>query len=327
MKFLSGYYRHCLLAFALLFMAVQVCFAQIEFTEHTIAVHFLSAACVYAADVDGDGDMDVLGAAAGASDITWWENDGEQNFTEHTIEVIFHWANSVYAADLDDDGDMDVLGSSYNDDEITWWENDGAQNFTEHTIAEDYDRACSVYAADIDGDGDMDVLGTAIHANEITWWESDLDPVFGWLALPDTNFVEDGSLQLSLEYLHQHICSPHFEKEDLVISTEDGEHLSGELNDEGLTITTDQGWFGIDSLMMIVTDPDENSGTTYLRLTVIEFNAASEPPLSEIPSEFTLLEPYPNPFNSTTTITYALPTRAPRFPSGFTISPVVVLKR
>ena len=28
-----------------------------------------------AADVDGDGDMDVLGAAYTADDITWWESD------------------------------------------------------------------------------------------------------------------------------------------------------------------------------------------------------------------------------------------------------------
>ncbi|NLP04707.1 hypothetical protein GX411_01985, partial [Candidatus Fermentibacteria bacterium] len=28
---------------------------------------------VYSSDVDGDGDMDVLGAAYNADDITWWD--------------------------------------------------------------------------------------------------------------------------------------------------------------------------------------------------------------------------------------------------------------
>ncbi|MCK4593967.1 hypothetical protein KAU45_05655, partial [bacterium] len=37
---------------------------------------FDSARSVYAADVDGDDDMDILGAAGFADDITWWEVTG-----------------------------------------------------------------------------------------------------------------------------------------------------------------------------------------------------------------------------------------------------------
>ena len=135
MKFEFKYYRHCLLAFAFVSMAVQVCFAQIEFTEHNIAGNFNRAVSVYAADVDGDGNMDMLGAVSNDDDIIWWENDGEQDFTEHTIAGDFDAANSVYVADIDGDGDMDVLGAAYEADDITWWENDGEQDFTEHTIA------------------------------------------------------------------------------------------------------------------------------------------------------------------------------------------------
>ncbi|NQU05250.1 MAG: choice-of-anchor D domain-containing protein, partial [Calditrichaeota bacterium] len=57
---------------------------EIEWTEHVIEGDFSGAVSVYAEDIDGDGDMDVLGAAINADDITWWENDGEQDFTEHT---------------------------------------------------------------------------------------------------------------------------------------------------------------------------------------------------------------------------------------------------
>ena len=35
----------------------------------------VGASSVHAADVDGDGDIDVLGAAYLADGITWWEND------------------------------------------------------------------------------------------------------------------------------------------------------------------------------------------------------------------------------------------------------------
>ena len=74
---------------------------------------------VYAADVDGDGDTDVLGAATLADDIAWWENtagDGTA-WTEHTVDGDFDSARSVFAADVDGDGDLDVLGaSSFGDD-------------------------------------------------------------------------------------------------------------------------------------------------------------------------------------------------------------------
>ncbi len=44
-------------------------------TMHTVDDDFDGASFVYAEDVDGDGDMDILVAAYGADEITWWEND------------------------------------------------------------------------------------------------------------------------------------------------------------------------------------------------------------------------------------------------------------
>ena len=70
--------RHFLKLFSTLLTIVIVLtplFGQ-SWTEHTIDAAFSFALSVYAADFDGDGDMDVLGAAYTANDITWWENDG-----------------------------------------------------------------------------------------------------------------------------------------------------------------------------------------------------------------------------------------------------------
>ena len=80
---------------------------------------------VRAADVDGDGDMDVLGAANVADDVTWWENslgDGSV-WTEHLVDGGVNGAVSVHAGDIDGDGDMDVAGVAENADVVYWWQN------------------------------------------------------------------------------------------------------------------------------------------------------------------------------------------------------------
>ncbi len=144
-----------------------------SWTEHTIDTLFDGANSVFAIDLDDDGDVDVLGAAFYADEITWWENDGNENLTEHTIDSTFEGASGVFAIDINGDNDIDVLGAAgWPDHSITWWENDGNENFTEHTITDNFDYANSVYAIDMDGDLDVDVLGTAGTADEITWWEN-----------------------------------------------------------------------------------------------------------------------------------------------------------
>jgi hypothetical protein len=150
-----------------------IVFAQIEWMRRDIDDNFDGARSVYAIDVDGDGDTDVLGAAFNADDIVWWKNDGDENFTKHTIADNFDGATSVFAVDLDDDTDIDVLGAAFNADVITWWENGGNESFTEHTIKSNFDGARSVFATDIDGDGDIDVVGTAQIAGDVLWWEND----------------------------------------------------------------------------------------------------------------------------------------------------------
>ena len=154
------------------------------FTAHTISTSADGAYSVYAVDVDGDGDIDVLSASAYGDEIVWYENDGQADltFTAHTITTSAYGASSVYAVDVDGDGDMDVLSASFDDDTIRWYENDGQANptFTAHTISTSADGARSVYAADVDGDGDMDVLSASYNDGRIRWYKNDgaADPTF-----------------------------------------------------------------------------------------------------------------------------------------------------
>ena len=146
-------------------------------TKHTVEDSFTGANSVYAADIDDDGDMDVLGAASNQGDITWWENtDGTGTaWTEHTVDDSFTGAWSALAADIDGDGDGDVIGISYSQDDVAWWENtDGTGTaWTVHTLNDNYNGATSVCVTDVDGDGDTDVLGASCGSvsGPIKWWD------------------------------------------------------------------------------------------------------------------------------------------------------------
>ena len=146
-------------SFAIFFILTSIIPAQPTFTEHAISTSADGAKSVYAADLDGDGDIDIVSASGIDDKIAWYENDGAQNFTEHVITDTANVATSVYAVDLDGDGDMDVLSGSYSGYNIIWYENDGNESFTGHVIQESGPGSSrSVYASDLDGDGDMHVL-------------------------------------------------------------------------------------------------------------------------------------------------------------------------
>jgi hypothetical protein len=134
------------------------------------------ARSVLAADVDGDGDRDVVTASAIDDEIAWYENlDGQGDFgPQRLISVLADEATSVFAADVDGDGDADVLSASELDDKVAWYENlDGGGSFGgERVISLLADGASSVFAADLDGDGDVDALSASVHDGKVAWHEN-----------------------------------------------------------------------------------------------------------------------------------------------------------
>lgn len=146
-------------------------FAQTNFTKHLIDENFAGANGVVSADIDGDGDMDIIGSAINANEVAWWENDGSQTFTKHIIDGNFLGALSVEVADFDGDGDIDVSAAAFSGNETAWWQNDGNQNFTKNII--DAIVATSVYPKDVDGDGNLDFLGASFNDNSISWYAND----------------------------------------------------------------------------------------------------------------------------------------------------------
>ncbi len=133
---------------------------------------------IYAADLDGDGDLDVL-AGIWKGITVWFENtDGQGSFgTKQVISNEYrdrrHMLWKAHAVDLDDDGDLDVL-SAEGYEGLYWYENtDGQGSFgAGKYIATEYSFRFNV--ADLDGDGVMDVVSTGrppyVNSNYQTTW-------------------------------------------------------------------------------------------------------------------------------------------------------------
>ncbi len=142
-------------------------------SEHVISTTALYAKSVFAIDVDGDGDEDVLLAS---DRIAWYENtDGMGSFgPQREISNFLNAPVSVFAGDLDGDGDVDVISGSFNDDKIAWYENtDGMGSFSsQQMISVSADGVLSVFVSDVDGDGDLDVLSGSYFDGKTAWYEN-----------------------------------------------------------------------------------------------------------------------------------------------------------
>lgn len=133
------------------------------------------------ADVDKDGDLDVLYTNGDAFDyipptprpwhgVQWLENTGGFKFVYHRIGN-FNGAFSGRAADFDSDGDLDIVAvSCFNNwqspdaQSIVWFENKGDMSFIRRNIASNPTHLLILQIADMDNDGDIDLVTGGMHA-------------------------------------------------------------------------------------------------------------------------------------------------------------------
>lgn len=139
------------------------------------------------ADLDDDGDLDLVSADESSSIIAW-QNHGTPfggGWTEHQIGTAL-LPVGLAAGDLDSDGDLDLAATHVHGPTI--WQNDGSPFQGEWLSWQVGDRTvCTVRIADMNGDGRPDV----ITGGGLPWWRDpdDNNWITVWYA-PELPFTE-----------------------------------------------------------------------------------------------------------------------------------------
>ncbi|MFP4223398.1 MAG: FG-GAP-like repeat-containing protein [Phycisphaeraceae bacterium] len=122
------------------------------------------------ADIDGDGDIDVVSATRGA--LGWHENLGDGTFADvRWIASDGPFTGSLVVADFDGDGDPDIAAGR--GQSLVWYANDGGSFGSAETIdtlAGDQAGFQHVSAGDLSGDGRPDLV--AARTSDVVWYAS-----------------------------------------------------------------------------------------------------------------------------------------------------------
>lgn len=127
---------------------------------------------VVGADLDNDGDVDVISAAEDGG-VNWHENDGTAKFTTRTIDPNADGAWAVAVGDMNGDGLLDIVAALSNLDQIAWYKGDVHGTFTKQIVVPfGAYAAVSVAVADLDNDGDLDIAAALWGADAFVWYEN-----------------------------------------------------------------------------------------------------------------------------------------------------------
>jgi serine/threonine protein kinase len=116
--------------------------------------------CMVAADLDGDGDLDLAVSALRTSSVTVLRNDGKGGLDPERHLETGPWPMGVEAGDLDADGRIDLVATSAQSTRLTVFPGEGKAGLGGGRIIDVLLGTMRVAIADLDGDARPDIIAT-----------------------------------------------------------------------------------------------------------------------------------------------------------------------
>jgi hypothetical protein len=119
--------------------------------------------CIIAADINGDGNVDLICANAGAvinpgNTLSVLTNNGSGGFGSNVNYTVGSAPYSVTAADVNGDGKLDLISANHYDKTLSVLTNNGSGGFGSNATYTVGNYPSSVVAADVNGDGHIDLI-------------------------------------------------------------------------------------------------------------------------------------------------------------------------
>lgn len=124
--------------------------------------------CVIAADVNGDGKVDLVTANFYDSTLTILTNNGSGRFTLASSPGVGSNPLLVVAADVNGDGKLDLISANSGNDTLSILTNNGSGKFTLSSSPGVGFTPYAVTAADVNGDGWVDLISANKDGNSLT---------------------------------------------------------------------------------------------------------------------------------------------------------------
>ena len=283
-----------------------------NWTKYIVKSNFTNAHDAKCADIDKDGNIDIVAASYAMGSIIVCYNDGNplSNWQSSALTSSYSGALSVFVIDLDKDNDPDVLGTASDADLISWWENSDSNpiNWIYHNIASNFVGSSDLYVIDMDQDGLYDVVGNAWKSNQVAYWICNDLQNNSWTKnivtsqLPVATCVTAGDLDKDGDI------------DIIAVGKIPGEldiFQNSNFNWTKIILTND--FYGGEDVEVLDLDGDDDldivsaasSGKLIWWENQTPVGISVENSLQ--PQRFNLDQNYPNPFNPSTTITYQLP--------------------
>ena len=136
--------------------------------KHALPGRHPGATNIHPADINGDGNVDLLASRGHGQGVIWFE---APSWKIHTIDAKIKEPHCLAVQDIDGDGDVDAATCAYGSKLCVWYENLGNGKFVRHVVGRNQE-AYDIRVVDMDKDGNLDFLVAGRGSNNVVWYQN-----------------------------------------------------------------------------------------------------------------------------------------------------------